>query len=458
MEREIRTTTREHATADARIELLGAWRTVTGAMTRVDYAARPGVAAGAVLVDCGTAQGHDRGSCAGIDEALTAGSGPQAVGAVILTHGHHDHVGRLPELFGAGYAGPIYGTRATLALAELNVRDSLGLAGASEREMAGFVAAFRAHARPLRYDEPVELAGAGRARLTLREAGHILGSASVELTTAASRIVLSGDLGRPGTPLLRDPFTAWGNEREVDLVVMESTYGAREHACSHGQARVKLREIVRRTIARRGHLLIPAFAIGRTQTILYLLNELVESGELPPVPVAVDTPLGLRVTELYQEDWKLFDAEALARIACGDDPLDFNELYAVNRARDSHRLHEMPGPMVIIAGSGMCTGGRIVQHLIDLLPHEETAVLLVGYQAPGTPGGAIQRARPGDTVELDGRRIHMGATVETLSGLSAHADRTELGDWLAHIPGACRVALHHGDPQAQEALAQWLAR
>jgi metallo-beta-lactamase family protein len=163
------------------------------------------------------------------------------------------------------------------------------------------------------------------------------------------------------------------------------------------------------------------------------------------------------VTELYRGEWQLFDPEALGRVACGDDPLDFTDLYAVHRARDSARLDLVDGPLVIIAGSGMCTGGRIVRHLRELLKSEDTAVLLVGYQAPGTPGGAIQRARPGDPIDLDGARVRCNARIETLSGLSAHADRRELAAWLDAIPGNPRVALHHGDPEAQEALAQWLS-
>ena len=438
MTRTIATTTREHATKDLHITLLGAWRTVTGAMTRIDG---PG---GSLLVDCGVARGRDADASGSLDDA-------RDVDAVVLTHGHHDHVGRLPALFEAGYDGPVYGTRATLDIAEINLRDSLRLASASQYDIRRFLEHYRNSRRQLRYDGNDRIAGVD---VSLREAGHILGSASVEVATDHSRLVLSGDLGRPGTPLLRDPFTDW--PAPVDLVVMESTYGSREHSCSPTDARNKLAAALQRTIDRRGHLLIPAFAIGRTQTILYHLNALFEDGEVPPVPVAVDTPMGIQITELHDAAHRLFDAEALGRVALGDDPLDFDDLYAVRRGRDSHRLRDMPGPLVILAGSGMCTGGRIVRHLIDRLPEESTTVLLVGYQAPGTPGRALQRADPGDRVELDGESVRVAAHVETLSGLSAHADRRELTAWLDAIPGNPAVALHHGDEEAQEALAQWL--
>ena len=439
MSRTIVTTTQHHQTADAEVTLLGAWRTVTGAMTRIDGAGS------SLLVDCGIAQGHDAGDLRGVEGAL-------GVGAVVLTHGHNDHVGSLPALLEAGFEGAICGTRATLAIAEINLRDGIRLAGGSDGEVRRFVAQYRELTRPLRYDGAYPIGG---MTVTLREAGHILGSASVEVGLPKSRVVLSGDLGRPGTPLLRDPFTGWSEG--VDLVVMESTYGGREHGCTHAEARDRLEAAVSRAVALEGHVLIPAFAIGRTQTILYLLNELVESGAVPPIPVAVDTPMGIRVTELHQDETALYDAEALGRMAMGDDPLDFEALYAVRRGRDSHRLRELPGPMVVIAGSGMCTGGRIVGHLLDRLPRHETTVLLVGYQVPGTPGHALQRARHGATIDLAGERVRVLAKVETLSGLSAHADRQELAAWLAAVPGNPRVALHHGDPEAQEALARWLA-
>lgn len=435
-----RALTREHPIPDGDVRLLGAWETVTGATTQVSYAA------GSLLVDCGIAQGRDRDSFTMPDEAADAD-------AVVLTHGHYDHIGSLPALFEAGYAGPIYATGATLAVAEVVLRDSIRLSGGSDRDVARVTLRMHAQRRRLPYDQPLQLLG---ATVTLHEAGHILGSASVELTTDESRVIVSGDLGRPGSPILRDPNRTWSSAQPVSLVVMESTYGAREHACGHDRARADLGRIVRRALSDGGHILVPAFAIGRTQLLLHYLDELMQAGIIPPIPVALDTPMGLRVTELY-DDWRrLFDRDALDRIAHGDDPLDFGSLYAVRRGRDSVRLRDVSEPMLIIAGSGMCTGGRIIGHLKDLLPRDETCVVFVGYQAPGTPGHDIQRAARGATIHLDGEPIAIRATTETLSGLSAHADRAELRDWLSHIPAVQRVALHHGEPDAQRALAQYL--
>jgi metallo-beta-lactamase family protein len=218
----------------------------------------------------------------------------------------------------------------------------------------------------------------------------------------------------------------------------------------------ELERILLRAVERRGHVLIPAFAIGRTQTLLYHLNTLVESGRIPAIPVALDSPLAIGVSETYGGLARLFDRESLAKIARGDDPLDFRNLYAVRRVEHSHRLGELPGPLITIAGSGMCTGGRIVGHLRRLLPLEQSTILFVGYQAEGTPGRAIQRAAArGGRVWLDHEEVKVRAEVETLSGLSAHADRRELARWLSAIPNVRQVLLHHGEPKAQRAFAAW---
>ena len=241
----------------------------------------------------------------------------------------------------------------------------------------------------------------------------------------------------------------------MDVAVLESTYGNREHAAGHGDIERDLERILKRAVADGGHILVPAFAIGRTQILLYHLNSLVEAGRVVDLPVAVDTPLGLRITELYQQARHLFDREAATRLATGDNPLDFRGLYAVNRATDSIRLRDVKQPMLIIAGSGMCTGGRIVGHLKELLPRPETCVLFAGYQAAGTPGRVIQRARPGEQVRLDGEEVTVRASIETLTGLSAHADRNELLRWLRALPSVGRVALHHGEPEQQQAFRDW---
>ena len=379
------------------------------------------------------------------------------IDAVILTHAHNDHVGTLPTLLERGFDGPIVGTAATLEIAEIVLLDGLRLQGATERECEDFGRRYRGLCRMAAYDRSMELAG---FHVSFREAGHILGSASVEIESKASRVVISGDLGRPDSPLLRDFYEAWSPHKPVDLVVMESTYGDGEHRHSHGDIELELERILNAALERNGHILVPAFAIGRTQTLLYHLNTLVEAGRVRDLPVALDTPMGLRVTESYRRFKRLFDREALDKVARGDDPLDFAGLYAVSRGRDSARLRDVRESMLIIAGSGMCTGGRILGHLEELLPRPETTVLFVGFQAPGTLGARIQRAaRANDdrarSVDVNGQPTPVRASVETLSGLSAHADRRELLRWLGAIPNVRRVALHHGELDAQRAFVEF---
>lgn len=447
---EIVPTTARHPLPDGEVVLLGAVQTVTGAMTRIE------TGGSALLVDCGVAQGPERATWTFPDAA-------RDVDAVLLTHAHQDHVGSLPALLEGGYDRPILSTRATLEIAALVLRDGLGIEGASPDEADRLVQRLRELHRPLRYDALDEaLPG---IHVAFREAGHILGSASVEVRSARSRVVVSGDLGRPDTPILRVYNRRWDDDRPVDLVVLESTYGDREHERGHDAIREHLLAILKRAVASGGHVLVPAFAIGRTQILLYHLNALVEAGRLKDVPVVVDSPLGLRVTETYTKFRELFDRESLERIAYGDDPLDFDRLYASRTGKDSARVRDLPGPAIVVASSGMCTGGRIVEHLVELLPREETSVVFTGYQAHGTPGRDIlDAARERDekggvpTVQLDGRLVELRASVDVLPGLSAHADRVELRDWLRAIPDVRRVALHHGEEPAQRAFAAWLRR
>ncbi len=430
--------TEAHPLRDGEVRLLGAVRQVTGAMTRVEMAGRR------VLVDCGIAQGR---------ETMIFPEAARDVGALALTHGHLDHIGHVPTLLEGGFDAPIYATAPTLQIARLSLEDSLEMQGASPRDVAALLDRFDKLSRAVPYGQKIDAAGLS---LTFHEAGHILGSASAELESGASRVIVSGDLGRPDSPILRDPNTTWAPGKAVDVVVMESTYGERDHAHSHDDIERDLEAILKDAIARKGKVLVPAFAIGRTQTLLYFLNNLVEARRIPEVPVMIDTPMGLAVTATYQRFRRLFDKESLEKLARGDDPLDFEDLFEVRRGKDSRKLHDVEGPMIIIAGSGMCTGGRILGHLREGLPDERTTVLFVGYQAEGTPGRRIQDAsRSGGRVRVDGEEVRVRARVATLKGLSAHADRKELLAWLRSIPEVKRVALHHGDERAQRAFASF---
>lgn len=435
--------TSHHPLPHGELCLLGACSCVTGAMTRIDLGAAK------LLVDAGAPQGDDARGWSLPDAALE-------VDGIVLTHGHQDHVGALAAMLEAGFSGPIYATAATFDIATMIVEDGLGLEGASTREIREFRTRLAALARPVRHDVPFQANG---LTVTMREAGHILGSASVEVESNDARVLVSGDLGRPDSPLLRDYQTSWSAHRPFDLVVMESTYGDRNHRHGGKEVEDELERVVKRALRDGGHILVPAFAIGRTQTLLYHLDRLQTSGRIPKVPVALDSPLGLRVTEVYGEHTRLFDREALDRIGRGDDPLDFADLYAVRRGGDSVRLRDVKDPMIIIAGSGMCTGGRIVGHLQELLPRPETCVVFVGYQAVGTPGRAIQEAgKRRGSVRLGGEQVDVRAEITSIGGLSAHADQSELTRWVRAIPDVRAVALHHGEPEAQEALVAHLQR
>lgn len=440
---EILACTAEHPLPDGEVRLLGAVESVTGAMSRVELGGKR------LLVDCGIGQGRE----------ATRWSFPEAardVDAVLLTHGHLDHIGSLPHLLDGGFERPILGTQATLDIARISLEDSLSMQRATFRDTSGVLAAFDTWAQPVPYDQAFSELG---LQLTFREAGHILGSASIDVLSAKSRVILSGDLGRPHSPLLRDAFTGWPTDRGVDLVVMESTYGEREHEHGHDDIEAKLLSVVQDTAARKGKIFIPAFAIGRTQVILYFLNELVESGRLQRVPVALDTPMGLLITETYSKFQQLYDGPSLKKLAKGDAPLDFDDLYASRRGSDSAMLRDAPGPMIIIAGSGMLTGGRIVGHLVEGgLADERNTLLFAGHQSEGTPGRRIQdAAKSGKAVWLEGQEVPVRARIDTLRGLSAHADRKELRAWLGAIAAVKRVALHHGEVKAQRALQAYLS-
>jgi metallo-beta-lactamase family protein len=420
----------------------GAARSVTGSCHQLD------VAGATLLVDCGLFQGeHD----ATDRNRQCPVAHPADVAAVVLTHGHLDHVGRVPLLVRGGFAGPILGHPATLEIAAIVLRDALkvaryeGCPTHDEDDVERAIARFR----PLPYQVPRTIAPG--VRLTLFDAGHILGSASVLVESPEVNVLFSGDLGRAGTPILRDPNTRYPAGTRVDCVVLEATYGDREHRGA-APARERLRSVLRRALGDGGKVLVPAFSIGRTQELLYHLRALVAAGELSDVPVIVDGPMGLDVTALYERYRDEYDAEALALLRNGKPPLSFDTLYSARTGRASELARTIDGPALVIAGSGMCTGGRVLGHLEDLLPDARTDVLLVGYQARGTLGRELLDGA--DRVIVRGRPVRVRAQVTSVPGLSAHADQSGLLAWLAAVPGPVRrVFVVHGEPAACEALA-----
>lgn len=427
-----------------------------------------------VLVDCGLFQGAETSPDGAGPDRLEVKFSLQKVRALVVTHVHIDHVGRVPYLMAAGFQGPIYCSEASALLLPLVLEDAVKVGFTrDERIIAGFIAKLREQIVPLPYKQwQTVIAGSPGLRVRLQPAGHILGSAYVEMEASAGsekrRIVFSGDLGAPYTPLLPAPKSPM----QADIVVMESTYGDRVHEARKTR-RQRLQALCEHAFGNRGTLLIPAFSIGRTQELLYELEEIIHRNRQRPaasgVPwgelsIVVDSPLAADFTAGYSRLKPHWDAEARRKLAAGRHPLDFAQLVTV----DEHAAHlkmvealaRSARPAIVIAASGMCSGGRIVNYLEAMLGDPRHDVLFCGYQAAGTPGRAIQQFGPkGGYVELNGRRITIRAAIHTLGGYSAHADQADLLNFIGRMRTPPRqVRLVHGDDAAKQTLAEHLRK
>lgn len=431
-----------------------------------------------ILVDCGLFQGETNGKppTQSID-FLHPG-----IQALIVTHAHIDHIGRIPYLLEAGFNRPIYCTAATAALIPIMLEDAIKIGLTREVQVIRrLLLRLKRLLRPVSYRQWTPLPAIPGVAFRLLPAGHILGSAGVEVhyspvhaasatpaKTApepARRVVFSGDIGCLNSPLLGDPESP----EYADILVLESTYGDRLHE-GRAQRQQQLQAIVERCLRDQGTILIPAFAVGRTQELLYELEAIITAFQhhqlsgasaqpWQDIAIILDSPLALRVTEAY-DDWQhWWDQEARQRLQQGRHPLDFSQLHIVP---DHHRhqatvayLKQTSAPCIVIAGSGMCNGGRIVNYLQALLPDARTDVLFVGYQAHGTLGRQLQQ-QPAQ-VTIGNQLVEVAATMHTLHGYSAHADQQGLLDYVAgmsHLPGEIRLV--HGDTQAKKMLAQKL--
>ncbi|MBL9001844.1 MAG: MBL fold metallo-hydrolase [Phycisphaerae bacterium] len=417
-----------------------------------------------VLVDCGMFQG--RGSV----EARNSDLGPVdpvRVDAAVLTHAHLDHCGRFGLLGKRGYRAPIHATPATVDFARLVLEDSARIQendAAREnkyREREGrppvtpLYSVEDLHAigpcvRTLGYGEQRTIAEGISIRLF--EAGHILGSASVEMVIedrgTSRTVVFSADIGRWGTPILRDPDPP----RQADIVFLESTYGDRDHRPAEATLK-EFREIIHRAIWQKEKILIPAFSIGRTQLILHALSGLIREGTLPRFPIYLDSPMAIKATKLYSQHADLFDAEAAADLERRAGVEDVPGLRFIESPEESRELNDRHEPCIIIAGGGMCDGGRIVHHLRHHVWRRGVAVVMVGYAATGSLGHALIR---GDKqVRIFRDMVPVRATIHTLGGFSAHAGQSELIRWLEPMAaGSPNVYLTHGENPQREALAE----
>jgi metallo-beta-lactamase family protein len=434
----------------------GGARTVTGSRHLLE------VNGHRLLLDCGLFQGR-REESNRLNRDLPAAL--RGADAVVLSHAHIDHSGALPSLVKGGFRGPIHATAASADLCRLMLLDSAHI---QEKDAAWLARRERRLVEPLYGAQDAEQTaermqphdyGAGfeavpGVRVTFYDAGHILGSALVQLDLQEGsrhrRLLFTGDLGRPFLPILRDPVQLDG----CDFYLSESTYGdlARDERVSLTE---RVQPIFARLLERRAKVLIPAFSVGRTQEVVYVLSELARAGRLPRVPVYVDSPLAREATRVYERHPECFDAEMRALVASANDPLGWKDVHYVESVEESMALNDREGPCVIVAASGMCEAGRILHHLRHGVEEPRNAVLMVGYQAEHTLGRKLLEGH--DPVNILGEPFHPRAEVAAVDAFSAHADGNQLLGYAArfkHRPR--RIFLVHGELEKQQVLADRL--
>ena len=445
--------------AEPTLTFLGGAGTVTGSRFLID------TPRARVLVDAGLFQGLKQLRLRNWDRFPIE---PSSIDAVVITHAHIDHVGYLPALTRDGFVGDVHATTGTTQLAGIVLPDSGHLqeeeAAYANRKgfskhhpaLALYAEADARHAlrqfRPHSFDTEIEIAPG--VHLTLRPAGHILGSstATIRLADAGDRrIVFSGDLGRPQHPILQPPAPIG----PAEIVVMESTYGNRLH--DDTDAIERFRDVIVRTVARGGTVLIPAFAVDRTEVILFQLRKLVTAGAIPEVPVYVDSPMALAALAVYRQAIDRGESEIDPGLTDDGDPFDSGRVTEIRDVEHSKALANLPGPSIIVSASGMATGGRVVHHLERILPDHRNTVLLVGFQAAGTRGRLL--ADGAREVKMLGHAVRVRAEVVDLGAFSVHADQRELIAWLdtADQPPET-VYLVHGEPESASTLEAMISR
>lgn len=437
----------------------GAAGTVTGSMHLLQANGRE------VLLDCGLYQGRRHESA---ERNRKFPFRPRDIDAVILSHAHIDHCGNLPNLVKQGFRGPIFCTPATRALVSVMLEDS----GKIQEEDASYLNQRRQPGEPkvepiynardvyrtltmfkaVDYGKPIDVGPGIRARFS--EAGHLIGSAMVAVTVSGDdgekRITFTGDIGRRGLPILKDPQPI----PPCDLLISESTYGGMTHDPVNETAE-KLGEVVNRVIGRSGKLLVPAFAVGRTQTIVYFLHLLMKDGKLPKVPIFVDSPMATKATEVFRSHPDTYDRETAELLAADPDLFGDSLVKYCESVHDSLAINSLSGPAIIIAASGMCEAGRILHHLKHHLGFERNGVLIVGFQAEHTLGRRLVERRA--EVNILGRPVKVRAEIVVMNGLSSHADHGDLTSMIGALDRKTVVRLVHGEPDRAAMLTNALA-
>lgn len=452
------------------VQFWGAAQTVTGSMHLVEHRGRR------ILLDCGLYQGKRKLAFERNRQMPFDGS---SIDAVILSHAHIDHSGNLPSLYASGFRGPIYCTSATRDLASFLLMDSAKI----QVNDVKYVNKKRARKNQTLFEplyQPQDAAATLKLFRTVEYhhlfsplegvqccfhiAGHMLGAATVELNLSQEKtgqkdlkLVFSGDIGRPNMPILRDPEIVPG----ADYLIMEATYGNRDHKAG-GDARAELKKIAHETYNDGAKLIIPAFSVGRTQEIVYRLNQLAEAGELPPMKVHVDSPLAVNATDVFRAHAECYDDEMIEAVLYEDDgdPLDFERLHYVRKVEESKALNHSKESCIIISASGMCEGGRVLHHLRNNIENPKTRILFAGYQAPHTLGRILVDGSL-DKVKIYGEEYTVNAQISHLHGSSGHADQKGLLEWArehAKQGDVKKIALVHCELEPATAFAEELKK
>ncbi len=444
----------------------GAAGTVTGSMHLVESSGRR------ILLDCGLYQGRRKDA----DRKNRNLPFPaDSIDAVVLSHAHIDHSGNLPTLVRNGFSGPIFSTPATVDLCNWMLRDTAHIQEKDaeflnkrleKRKSAGLEDGFveplytmedAERTLPLFQEVPYHSPHLLADGLTYvaYDAGHILGSSSVILhegrNGARVRLAYSGDVGRPNLPIIRDPETL----PAAEYLILESTYGGRLHK-NVGHVIHKLADVVNRTARRGGRIIVPSFAVGRTQQLVLLLHQLANEKRIPSIPIFVDSPLAVNVTDVHRDHEECFDEETRRYLEQGQDPFGFGRLQYIRDVEDSKKLNDLHGPFVVISASGMCEQGRILHHLRNNIEDPRSTVLITGFQAQDTLGRKLIEKWP--EVRIFGEPMRVRAEISSLDELSAHADYSELLEWIRPMAASLtRVFLVHGEPEQSRNLANLLA-